>query len=154
MSNVDSPRSYERRRLHEAARPAGSSAGRLATAGVLAITMVVLLAAFGVAGQAASSLSHTFGTVGRAVVLHRADESRAPTVARGSGSGIASLHAVPSPGYFCAARGSTHVTKLILTQERFDRLVARGWGLAGGPGTTRQLALLSCPRYGNDDGND
>ena len=46
------------------------------------------------------------------------------------------------------------MVKLVLTQERFDRLVARGWTLDHGPGGTEQGTHSGCPAYGDDDGAD
>jgi hypothetical protein len=121
---------------------------------MIATSMIVLLAVFGVAGRAASSLSNAAESVGAIGVLHRTAGVRDPGSSRGSSSGIASLHALPSPGYFCATKESEHMVKLVLTQERFDRLIARGWTLDHGPGGTEQGTRSGCPMYEGDDGAD
>jgi hypothetical protein len=127
---------------------------RQLAAGVVAAGLLVLLAVFGVAGRLTSSLSHTVRAAGTVVVLDRARGSGRSGLSYGSGSRIASLHAAPLPGYYCAAKGSSREIKLILTQERFDRLVARGWALGAQAGATERLTRLTCPRFGGDAGDD
>ena len=140
---------------YEADDPAARySAWRLGAAGVITAAMVALLAGLGVAGAATSSLFHAVRTVGATGVLHRTGDSRGSGSSRGSASRIASLHALPSPGYFCATKGSKRSIKLILTQERYDRLTARNWALSGGPARTEDLARLSCASYKDDDSAD
>jgi hypothetical protein len=125
-------------------------------AGVVAIALLVLLALLGVAGQVTSSLSHSVRAAGTAVALDQAGDSRTSGSgsSRGSGSRIASLHAVPSPGYFCTAKGGVGEIKLILTQERYDRLVNRGWALGPGGGQIERVTRLACPRFERDAGDD
>jgi hypothetical protein len=127
---------------------------RQLAAGVIVAVLLVLLAVFGVAGRLTSSLSHTVRSAGTVVVLDRAGDSRRSGSLLGSGSRIAFLHAAPLPGYVCAAKGSLREIKLILTQERFDRLVARGWALGAQAGATERLTRLTCPRFGGDAGDD
>lgn len=131
-----------------------SAPRRLLLAGAIATALIVLLSALGVAVPAMSSVSHAAHTIGTIVVLHGKGESRGAESSSGSESQIASLHAVPSPGYVCAAKGSKYSIKLILTQERYDRLVERGWTLRYEPKRTARLTRLRCPSYADDDGAD
>jgi hypothetical protein len=128
---------------------------RLALAGVVTASMLVLLAAFGGVGYAKSSCSKAAHSVYEVVALHHKDPGK-PRDTYSSANSAALYREHPNPGYFCGTKGSKHKIKLVVTQARYDRLVARGWTLGPGPFWTKQAAREICPlpRWGNEDYDD
>jgi hypothetical protein len=121
---------------------------RLALASIVTVAGLVVMAAFGGAGYAhskASSVAHTF----KSAIGYSSSQ-------RGN-SGYSTHHAAkktyPNPGFYCASRGGKDRIKLILTQRRFDRLIARGWSIGDGPFSSHKAAKAACPSYHDDDGD-
>ena len=112
--------------------------------------MLVFLAAFGGVGYAKSSCSRAAHSVYHAVRKHHDDnhESEPPRDPSSSDHSAAWYREHPRPGYFCGTKGNKHQLKLILTQQRYDRLVKSGWKLIGGPFSTEAAARHELPENG------
>jgi hypothetical protein len=136
--------------------PARGGRRRMGLAGVVTAAMVVFLAAFGGVGYARSSCSHAAHSVYHAVAYHHKNKPEPPHSTSSDTHSAAWYREHPRPGYFCGTKGSKHQLKLILTQQRYDRLVKSGWKLVGGPFSTASEARHSYPStsWGTDDGGD
>jgi hypothetical protein len=122
---------------------------RLALACVVAIGGLAVIGASGGVGYAASQAESVAHTLKNAVL----DQPSSNDPTRGNQTGHASNHAYPNPGFYCVQKGSKDRIKLILTQRRYDRLVARGWSIGLGPFASHAAAKEACPDAGPDDGD-
>jgi len=141
---------------------------RFALAGIVTAAMVVMLAAFGGTGYAKSATthaveatSHSFSAVfSHGSSGHRGDQQGGKGEGgKGEhghdGSHEASHHVYPQPGFWCATKGSMVRIKLILLQERYNRLIDRGFVVGPGPFATRSAAQQACPTAaGGHEGDD
>ena len=66
----------------------------------------------------------------------------------------ASHHVYPQPGFWCATKGSKVRIKLIVFQERYDRLIDRGFVVGPGPFSSRSAAQQACPTAPGGHEND
>ena len=132
-------------------RPRGG-APRFALAGLVTASMVVVLAAFGGAGFAKSAASHAAQSTSHSVTAVFSNSEHGKKGENGSQGEHgkkdehheASHHTYPQPGFWCVTKDAKVKIKLILTQERYDRLIARGFVVGPGPFLTRHEAKHVC----------
>jgi hypothetical protein len=145
------------------ARPRGGTP-RFALAGLVTASMVVVLAAFGGAGYAKSGVSHAAQSTGHSftAVFKHGNGEHGDSNKNGDGEHgkhddhHASHTTYPNPGFFCATKDSKVKIKLIITQERYDRLIARGWVVGPGPFASHNDAKNACltAAAGHEDDDD
>ena len=135
---------------------------RFALAGLVTVAMVVMLAAFGGAGYAGSGTKHAVEATSHSFtsVFSKGKNEHQGGEQGGKGQGgkddnhEASHHVYPQPGFWCVTKGSKVRVKLIVFQERYDRLIDRGFVFGPGPFSTRSAAQQACPTAPGGHEND
>jgi hypothetical protein len=137
-------------------RPAATrvrgGAPRFALAGLVTAAMVVALAAFGGVGYAKSATEHVAAATSDSFTSVFSSGKSEHKDDKKDENHQASHHVYPQPGFWCATKGSKVRVKLIIFQERYDRLIARGYVVGPGPFSSRSAAKQACP--GAPDGHE